>query len=302
VRRKRRPVIVHGAVLRRDADPARQLPLPGVVVTALDNLATGSVESDASGAFALTLRPGVKRGQLVALSFRHPDYQPLDLAEPAGTGLYVARLVPVPHEVPASSNRPDIPVSHVSVRYSVKTTTTLSIGSAVRTFQVVNTGNVACSHHPPCSPDGRWKAAVGSISLDAGMNNVFRNARLSCIGGPCPFTKILRDNFAEGGQTISASVLDWSDTTTFLVEAEVFRTMVGDIARDSYPVIFGRALSFTLPQNAEGASVEAEINGTEIVFPLGPNVCLSWADCNVTVESEQTKAYRCEIKPGYRFQ
>jgi hypothetical protein len=40
------------------------------------------------------------------------------------------------------------------------------------------------------------------------------------------------------------------------------------------------------------------------VFPLGPNLSLSWATCNVrigTEEEEKTTVYRCELKPGYRF-
>jgi hypothetical protein len=43
------------------------------------------------------------------------------------------------------------------------------------------------------------------------------------------------------------------------------------------------------------------LNGTAIVFPLGPNLFLSWADCNARVNADQTKVYRCELKPGYRF-
>ena len=96
-------------------------------------------------------------------------------------------------------------------------------------------------------------------------------------------------------------MLDWSDTTTFLLQAEVFRPGVGDVVRESYPVIFGRAMNFTLPAAAKGPSVEAEMNGSRIVFALGPTSILSWADCHVTVDKNQTKAYRCELKPGYRF-
>ena len=69
----------------------------------------------------------------------------------------------------------------------------------------------------------KWKAAVGSISLDAGEGNEFRNARVSCIAGPCPFTKIESHNFSHDGRTLNVSALDWSDTATFLLEAEVDR-------------------------------------------------------------------------------
>jgi len=85
------------------------------------------------------------------------------------------------------------------------------------------------------------------------------------------------------------------------VEAEVYQSIVSDVRRQSYPVIFGRALSFTLPQGAEGVSIEADLNGTLIVFPLGPMLSLSWADCQVLVNKDETRVYRCELKPGYRF-
>jgi hypothetical protein len=48
-------------------------------------------------------------------------------------------------------------------------------------------------------------------------------------------------------------------------------------------------------------SIEAEVNGTTIVFPLGPALYLSWANCQVAVNQDQTKVYRCELNPGYRF-
>ena len=100
---------------------------------------------------------------------------------------------------------------------------------------------------------------------------------------------------------VNVSVRNWSDTTTFLVEAEVVHPMVSDLVRESYPVIFGQALNFSLPLLAEGPSIEAEINGDSIVFPLGPDLFLSWADCHVRVDKDQAKAFRCELKPGYRF-
>ena len=50
-------------------------------------------------------------------------------------------------------------------------------------------------------------------------------------------------------------------------------------------------------------SLEAEINGSPIVFPLSPDLNLSWATCTVRTDTdkEKTTVYRCELKPGYRF-
>ncbi len=134
-----------------------------------------------------------------------------------------------------------------------------------------------------------------------GTETVNENARLSCIAGPCPFTKIVSDGFSRGGRNIAVTVLGWSDTTTFLFLVEVFRHQISDIVRESYPVIFGDSLNFTLPGSAEGSSLEAEIDGTNIVFPLRPSPTLSWADCKVRVGKDQSKIYRCELRPRYRF-
>jgi hypothetical protein len=106
-----------------------------------------------------------------------------------------------------------------------------------------------------------------------------------------------------GGRNITATALDWSDTTTFLLEAEVFRAGMASRVRLLYPVVFGNALHFTLPPTEEGVTIEADINGTPMVFPLGPELYLSWATCTAitNTEREKTTAYRCELKPGYSF-
>ena len=296
-----RPIALNGAVIRQDADPKKQLPIADVQVAALSN---GSVigvgKSDASGFFTIVLRTRLWIGRPVMLQFRHADYQPLDMKDFIGDKIYIAKMVPIPHEVSAP-NHPDVVVSNVLVRYSIKTTTAANVGSVVKTFEVANKGNVPCRKQPPCSPDGKWKASKGSATLDAGEGNEFRNARTSCIAGPCPFTKIDDEDFSQGGRTLTVSARNWSDTATFLLEAEVFHPMVSDLVRTSYPVIFGQALNFTMPGSAEGVTIQAEINGASITFPLGPNLYLSWADCNARVNKDQTKVYRCELKPGYRF-
>jgi hypothetical protein len=148
-----------------------------------------------------------------------------------------------------------------------------------------------------------WKASSASVSLDAGADNTFGNIRASCIAGPCPFTRIDSSGFVQGGRNITVSALNWSDTATFLMEAEVYHAAISSDVRELYPVIFGRTLNFTLPPTQEGVSLEADISGSPMVFPLGPDLSLSWATCTVRTgaEEEKTTVYRCELKPGYRF-
>jgi len=299
---RRQPITLKGAVLSEDSDPNKQSPIADVDITAIDALGIGRAKSASSGFFSIALPKGLRRRQPVILQFRHKDYQPLDLNDFVGDNLYVARMVPIREAGNAENHHPEVLVTNTRVRYSVKATTEANVGSAVKTFQVTNTGNVPCDKRPPCSPDGKWRAAIASAFLDAGEGNEFRNARVSCIAGPCPFTKIELEDLSVDGRRFNVSVRNWSDTTTFLLEAEVVHPMVSDVVRESYPVIFGRALNFSLPASAEGPSIEAEINREAIVFPLGPDLFLRWADCHIGVDKDQSKTYRCELKPGYQFQ
>jgi hypothetical protein len=293
----RQPVVLRGAVLQDDRDPNKQLPLADVQVTATNNLGSVDSKSNPSGFFRLTLPKGLRRRQPVLLEFRRRDYQPLDLNDSISDKLYIARMVPVHQDTNAESGSV---VSDARIRYTVKATTEANIGNAVKTFQVVNVGNKPCDQ-PPCSPgSGKWKATIGSLSLDAGEGNEFRNPRVSCIAGPCPFTRIELADLSEDLRHFNVSVRNWSDTTTFLLEAEVMHRMTSDVVRESYPVIFGRALNFSLPAEAQGPSIEAEIDKEAIVFPLGPDLFLRWADCHSDLK-DQSRTYRCELKPGYRF-
>ncbi|MGA8143173.1 MAG: hypothetical protein WB987_04705 [Candidatus Acidiferrales bacterium] len=297
-----KPISLRGAVIQQDDDPKKQSPITDVQINAGNHLGSDAVKSDFSGYFKLTLRPGVKRGQPITIQLRHPDFQPVDVKDVVSDKVYVVRMVPLHHD--DADEKPDQPqtiVSNIFVRYSIETTASVNIGTGVTTFQIVNTGNIPCDHRTPCSPDNKWKAAIGGAALDAGPGNVYENARLSCIAGPCPFTKVESDNFSHGGRNIGVTVRGWSDTTTFLFQAEVFRQQINDIVRESYPVIFGRALNFSLPAAAQGPSLEAELDGTKIIFPLGPAPTLSWAVCNVKVGKDQSKSYRCELKQTYRF-
>lgn len=302
-------ITIQGAVIRKDSDSRKELPVSNAAVMVSDGTASVSTESDASGYFRLTIPGVIWPGRILTLSFRQESYEPLDLKLSlaqvlARKKLYIAAMSPIAAQAEVAPNGPVSVVSNIRVRYTVNSQTEENIGSAVKTFQVVNEGNVPCKGHAPCSPDGNWKASTGGASLDAGSGNEFLNVRASCIAGPCPFTRIDSSGFSHGGRNITVSALDWSDTATFLLEAEVSHTAINSNVRESYPVIFGRTLNFTLPPTQEGVSIEAELDGTPMVFPLGPELYLSWANCTAranSAASETATVYRCELKPGYRF-
>jgi hypothetical protein len=298
--RHRKPLVLRGAVTVQDSDARKELPISDVEIKVVDGFVSGATKTDSSGFFSIPLPAFVRHGHAIQFSFRHPDYEPLDKVDYVGDQLYVVHLKPLPRPA-AKTSGPAIRVTNVRVRYAMKTMSSVNVGSAVKTFEVENKGNIPCKGQHPCSPDGKWKAAIGSTTLDAGLGNEFSNARVSCIAGPCPFTKIEHDDFSEGGQTITASARNWSDTATFLMEAEVFHPMVSEIVHESFPVIFGPSLNFTLPASAQGICLEADLDKETIIFPLGPELRLSWANCNARVNPDQTKVYRCRLNPGYQF-
>ena len=300
---KRRNITLHGAVIRDDSDPGKRVPIADATIVAITGGLTRQTKSDQTGSFALTLPKGFRRHQLVTLRFDHPDYHPLELDEVIGDQLYVARMLPLnaaPMGAPAKS--PPQVISNIRVRYVTRSTEAAEVGTAVKAFQVVNKGDVPCAMPASCSPDKRWTAAIGSLSLDAGEGNEFRNVRVSCIAGPCPFTRVEHKTLSPDGRHLTVEVRNWSDTVTYLVEAEVVHPSESDIVRESYPAIFGPSLSFSLPASAEGPSIEAELNGEAIVFPLGPDLGVTWAQCTQSTGNDQVTSYRCELKPGYSFQ
>lgn len=292
-----------GAIIADDRDPHKQRPVRDAVVTAESGLSVGKSVSESSGLFRLKLEPPVTNGDLIYLRVRHPDYHPFEITTPAEQRLHVLRLKPsAATQTDNPSPEKSIRISNIRVRYATRITTTSTVGAAVRTFDIVNTGNVPCAGKPPCSPDGKWKATIGSLPLDTGTDDKhFRNVRVSCIAGPCPFTAIESDQFSRGGRKIGVSVRNWSDRVTYLLEAEVAQTMASEMIRHTYPPTFGRSMNFTLPAGATGTSIEADVDGVPIVFPLGPELRLSWATCGVENGAEGTRLYRCELKPGHIF-
>jgi hypothetical protein len=298
---RRHALTIMGAVTIQSNDFRKELPISNVDISVADGLAAAPARSNLSGFFALPLLKRVRHGAEITLLFRHPGYEPLDLHEIVSDKLYIVHMQPIEPKPRTESGKPLVKIASIIVRYSFKTLRSIDIGGAVKTFEIANTANVPCDKASICSPDGRWKAKLGSFDLSAGPDNEFHNARLSCIAGACPFTKVVSDNFSKGGPTLSAKVLNWGDTTTFLVEAEVNHFLVAQTEHQSYPVIFGRSLDFTLPADAEGLTLQADVAGQNIIFPLGPDLLLSWATCNGEVQ-EQSKLYRCEAKPGYQLQ
>ena len=299
--RKPKPIVLEGVVIREASDPRGESPIPGVSVSAAGGLSAGIGRTSSSGLFKLALHPSVKRGQPVTLLFRHADYQPLALPTYVGDQLYVVRMAPAQIEPKTRAIHPSVVVSNVLVRYSVQTPTTTTVGTAAKTFTVANKPNVPCDHRFPCSPDGKWKAAVAAAFLDAGKGNALQDPRVSCIAGPCPFTSTTVDGLSQDGRVAKVTARTWSSSATFLLQAEVVHRGMAGVVQKSYPVIFGRALNFSLPASAEGPTLEASLNGLHIIFPLPPNPSLSWVDCTVSVEKGKTKLYRCELNPKYKF-
>ena len=297
-----KPLSLTGVVLVQNADPRKQSPIADTRVTASNGVIRSETNTDSTGLFRLTLGKGARTGEVVTLRFRHSGYFPLDLTRIAGDEIYIARMLPFPEAPRTVLSRPVSVLANVRVRYSEKATHTINVGSVVDPFEIVNTGNIPCNGQGACSPDGKWRATIGSLSEDAGAGSEFQNVRLSCIAGPCAFSKIESEEFLENRRKLKVSVRNWSDTTTYLLEAEVVQVRVTDIVRESFPAKFGPTMNFTLPAGAEGPSIQAEMNGQTIVYPLGPALILSWANCTVKMNPDRTKLYRCELKPGYRFE
>ena len=64
-------VPIVGAVIQRDADPNRELPIAGVRITASDGAKTATALSDAAGYFNFTFKKTVLSDRPVTVSFRH---------------------------------------------------------------------------------------------------------------------------------------------------------------------------------------------------------------------------------------
>ncbi len=78
----------------------------------------------------------------------------------------------------------------------------------------------------------------------------------------------------------------------------------GTISLVSTPSLTGTARLFANQfNNFGGERYSAQFDGVDMVFPLGPDLYLSWANCAVRTGSDAGKStvYQCELKPNYRF-
>ncbi len=297
-----RPTVVEGVVLRADADVLKQVPISRAELTITNGRFETTAYSDAAGYFKLVMKPSWQTQSTIKLLVRHDNYTPLEIPRVTGSDLYTLHLQPKAAASSAGGVEKAVAISEVRIRYSEKTSSTVDIGSAAKTFEAPGQPDVPCGSKLPCSPDGRWRATESTQTYDAGERSQFRNIRLSCIAGPCPFTQVVSANFSQPTRIIKLTIDNWSSTATFLLEAEVTQITSSDTVREAFPVIFGSAMNFTLPAAAEGPSVEASLNGQLIVFPLGPDLVLSWADCSGQQAAANAQQYRCILKPGYQFQ
>ena len=302
------PVTLMGAVLRQDDNPRNQTPLANVAVTAVDGSVAVHGKSNSSGLFTVSIRPRLSDRRRIVLVFDTPGYQALSMTVfyPADR-LYIARMQPLTREAAGKADAASrlakvVPIKDVRIRYLSSDETTMSVGSLAKQFEVANIGNVPCAKREPCSPDAKWKAATNLIPLDAQEGNEFQNVRVLCVAGPCPFTNVQSDNLSRPARTINIKILNWSDTTDFLVEADITRTVLTNRILHSYPFILGETMNFALPKGSEGLSIEANLNGQEIVFPLGPEAILDWATCGVETPPDGNRLYRCQLKPGFAFE
>jgi len=301
-------ITLEGSVLNQDADPSKRTPIPGVTVTATRGQTELVRQTDPTGYFHVSFNGGIESGKDLTLTFVKTGYKTVEMTPTnPGDQLYIVQMEPVAAPSrPARAQREQPPakltaIKDVRVRYSFKNESTISVSAVAKEFMAPNKGNIPCGNLKPCSPDGKWKATLTILPIDTDPGNEFRNVRVSCIAGPCHFLRLDPPAFENGRTKLKISVLNWSDTAAFLVEADVVRRMVTNVVRQSYPFILGNTMNFALPPTSEAVSIEANVDGKLIIFPLGPTLDISWADCNVDTTTGGDQTYRCQLKGGYQF-
>jgi hypothetical protein len=164
-RLQRRSASVEGAVLMQDTDPRRQLPISGVEVSTAAGETMVQSRSDAAGFFRLKVPLSLWRNETSGLDFRHPGYRSVHVSQQLGEQIYVVRMAAIASQSAPEPTGAQATLKDVRVRYATKATTPINVGSIAKTFEVANAGDVPCNHAPVCSPNGKWKASLGGLSL-----------------------------------------------------------------------------------------------------------------------------------------
>src|SRR5215472_15303400 len=121
---KRKPITLQGAVITRNADTHKELPIAGVTVSAYSNaVLLAESTSDPSGYFRLQLPQQIRHGHSITFKLRDATYLPLDVRDFAGDQLYIMRMTPLPRHTEPPPDRPVQTLSDVVVKYSIRETT-----------------------------------------------------------------------------------------------------------------------------------------------------------------------------------
>ena len=109
-------------------------------------------------------------------------------------------------------------------------------------------------------------------------------------------------SFRRDGRHFNVSVRDWSDTTTFLLEAEVVRRMTGDTLRRILSSNFRTRCELQPARGGAGTRASKRKSMEKaLFFPLDQISSYDGPIATVGVDRDQSETYRCKLKPGYQF-
>jgi hypothetical protein len=198
-------ILIQGAIMRSDAKPSNRSVIKDVEVDYQEDGIEKHAMTNQSGGFNILLGSKLKAGDLLTLRFHKHCYQ--DFSDTISVA-----AVPYPRYLwpELDQNCIDPAITALSLEFR-------NVGIMQATLQITTRGSVPCQKSP-CSPDNKWQAAQGSVSLDAGGDNSFSGGTFGCVAGPCPFSEIVADNFSKGGTRISGEAKTWSDDVTYVLK------------------------------------------------------------------------------------
>jgi hypothetical protein len=164
-----KPITLVGSVMKADTDPTRWFPIPGVEVGDLEGLIDKGDISDRSGQFRLPLKPAAKMGQVITLRLRKEGYQSADKKESIGEVPLAEYLVPLTTKSKLLPPRARIVLAADIIKEIVALDVVLRPYSRIADRGVPDSGKPGSrpmrKGGGTCSPDGKWKAAVNSVTL-----------------------------------------------------------------------------------------------------------------------------------------